>query len=502
MSLLTQVLNPAHQAGHVSHDYAETRLQRLIRYNLLWAYYENTMYDSDILASLDASAAKRAQEVLYTYVKPVFNVCTRAVSVDVGSVLADPVRVTSELPGIEQAIVDTWKRSKFQARLNRMLRYGSAYGDAYLRLYDETSGKPKIMLHPPTEMDIEVDPHDPDQIERAILTYNYFEGDKRCDYRMEITADAYYTFLDDEPTTFDGYPAPEWENALRVVPVVPVRLLDYGDVYGAPTFHSVLPQLDAVNEVASQLAQIVRMHADPQLVAYGMEKQNLSKGATKKGEVPIWYVNGISPVGMPPRLEFLEWSGNVTGVAEFLTFAKDAVHESLAELHLKKVRDGAAPSGYSVRLQLTEMLIKIGEMRRNAIEALRQINTLALYALGMVSDIEDAEGGSHDITAGDILPADEAADAGLVYQDLENGLIDEEEALKRRHYDKKDADAILKRVREAKKQKAEENARRFAPGYDNFQDVEPGMQPQGANNGAPGQQRPTLPPQQPKGQAQ
>jgi hypothetical protein len=471
-------------AGHVSRSVNEARIQRLVRYNLLWGYYENTMYDAEVLAKVDAKAAKRAQEVLYNYIKPVFNVVSRAVSVDVGSVLAEPVRVISDNPRVETAIVDTWKRSKLQAKLNRVVRYGAVYGDVFLRLYDETSGFPKIMLHPPTEMDVEVDPHNPDQIEKAILTYNFYEGDERRDYRMEISPDAYHTFLDDKPFAYPGYEAAEWPNTLGLVPVVPLRLLDFGDVYGAPTCHAVLPQLDAINEVASQLAEIVRMHADPQLVAYGMEKKNLSKGATGKGEVPIWYVNGMSPTGLPTRLEFLEWSGNVGGVREFLDFTSAAVHESLAELHLKGIREGGAPSGYSVRLQLTELLIKMHEMRRNAIEGLRQINTLALYAQGLVTDIEDAEGSSHEITAGDILPRDEQAEAALVYSDLEAELIDDEEALKRRHYDKKDADAILKRVREAKKQRDEEAAKRLAPGYGNFVDLE-GQTPQPARQGAP-----------------
>ena len=420
--------------------FEETRQDRLRRYQLNWSYYLNQMYDPGLITTLSGKAARRSAENLYFKIKSLFNVCTQACDIDAAAILAPPVVVTAN-GNLESNIVEVWKRSELQSRLSRLILYGAVYGDAYLRLADETTA-PRIVIHPPTEFDITVNPFDPSEITQAELSYNFFTGSglrTLRTYTLKITPDQYSTYLDDKPHDYDGRGA-AWDNTLGWIPVVPLRLIDDGDVYGVCTFQPVLAPLDAVNEIASQMADVVRMNADPQLVAYNIKAGALIKGEDTKGQTTVWYANGQSASDLQPKLELLEWSGSIQGLTEFLDWCKGNIEETIPEWHLKRVREQASPSGYSVSLQLTELQLKIAGMRRNAIEALRRINAMAMVASGKASDLADV---SHDIEVGTILPRDQEMTQKLAAADLAVGAIDRIEYLQQRGHDRKEAERLI-----------------------------------------------------------
>lgn len=443
MSLAAMIANQwgaVNYVGKLDASLLETPQQRYQRYQLNWAYFANQQYDAAIRAALSGQGARRAGEVLYHKIKPLFNICNQAASLDAAAVLAGAV-VTADNKRWEEGIVEVWKRSALQAKLQRLVLYGAVYGTVFLRLANETTS-PQIVIHPPTEFDITPDPHQPDTLLAATLSYNFYEGSTQRTYTLCIYPDRYETYLDGKLHDYDGR-GNSWENTLGIVPVAPLRLLDFGETYGQSTFYSELPQLDAVNEIASQMAEIVRIHSEPQLVAKNVKKGSLSKGHDDKGTTTVWYLNTAPGSTAEPSVELLEWSGNIEGAVDFIDWCKGNIEESMPEWHLKRVREQAAPSGYSVALQLTELQIKLEGMRRNAIEALRWIDGLAMVAQRQASGITDV---SHDIKCGSILPKDKEAEAKLVYQDYEHGLIDRVEALKRRDYDSKEIETILPRV--------------------------------------------------------
>jgi len=421
----------------------ETREDRILRYQLNWAYFLNRMYDEVVQgATTQSEAARRSKEILYHKIRPLFNVCGQAARLDAEGVFCPPVVVSAENKPIEIAIVDVWQRSNLQAELYRLVLWGAVYGDVFLRLANETTD-PQIVVHPPTEFDVTMNPHDTTKIQSAELTYNFFDETNRLrTYRMLIYPDKYETYMDDTLWAYDDR-GNSWENRLGFVPVVHCKLIDIGNNYGAATFSEVLPQIDSVNEIASQLAEIIRIHSEPQLIAYNVKKGSLTKGHDDKATTTVWYANQISGSDVVPRIELLEWSGNLGGMTEYIDWCKRNVEEQIPEWHIKRVREQNAPSGYSVELQLAELLLKLGSMRRQGVEGLRRINGMAMVASGRAREIEDV---SHDITAGSFLPRDIPKDADLVYRDLGNGLIDRVEALVRRGYDQVEAKDLLARV--------------------------------------------------------
>jgi len=439
----------------------ETQSDRLERYQLNWAYYLNRMYDADLIESIKGKGARRESENLYQKIKSLFNVCTQAGNLDAAAVLAPPVVVTSDTQAIERAIVDLWQRSQLQTQLYRLLLWGSVMGDVYLRLAGDVR-QPKILIHSAQEFDVAYDPHDQDRLAYAELSYNYFEASGEMHtYTLAIYPDRYETLRDNQPYTFDSNPvdADEWERddplaRQGLLPVVPVRLIDIGEVYGASTFAEVLPSLDAVNEIASQMADIIRINADPQLVAYHIKAGSLTKGEETKGQTNAWFINPPAglPEGVTPRLEMLEWSGSIQNMTEFVDWCKGNVEEMLPEWHIKRVREQNNPSGYSVNLQLTELQIKLEGMRRQAIEALHRANAMAMVMMGKAQDIYDV---SHDIECGSILPSDEEMEQRLALTDLTAGTISRAEYLRKRGYDN---DEIPDLIQAADREKAQQMA--------------------------------------------
>lgn len=447
LSTLTGLTNPADVA---SAALQETRGERLNRYQMNWAYYRNRMYDDDLRDEFEGKTDWRGGQQLYRLTRSLFNVCTHVGDIDAATILAPPVTVKSEgNESLNTALQELWRRSRLPTYIPRMLLFGSVYGDAFLRLANETT-EPRIIVHSPTVMDVDVNPHDPEEIILAQLSYNFREGTATRKYDMIIERDRYRTFRDDLPYAYGDRPA-EWPNTLGWVPVVPVRLIDIGEVYGGSSFQAVLPQLDSVNEIASQMAETVRIHSEPQIIAYGIKKGNLIKGDVTKGEAQIWYLNRPNSQSPEARVELLEWGGNVQGAVEFVDWTKRNVEEELPEYHLKRIRESGAPSGYSVELQLTEFQLKIGGMRGNAKEALKRIGAMAMVASGQASDIDDVP---HDIEMGSIIPQDKEMEQRLAAADLAAGAIDRKEYLIKRGYPEEEIDDLLKRVDEEKQERA------------------------------------------------
>lgn len=426
----------------------ETRQDRLLRYLLNWSYFLNRQYDELVQsATTESKAARRKKEILYAKIKPLFNMCGQAARLDAASVLAYPVTVSSEQVAIEKGISEVWRRSQLQSQLHKLVLYGAVYGDVFLRLANETT-KPQIIVHPPTEFDVRYDPHDATRIDMAELSYNFFENVATSvgmrTYTLRIYPDRYETYLDGKPHTYDAR-GQTWDNPLGFVPAVHIKLIDIGNLYGAATFHEILPQLDAVNEIASQMAEIIRIHSEPQIVAYNVKKGSLSKGSDDKATTTVWYANRVAGSEVDPKVTLLEWSGNIQGMTEYIDWCKRNAEEQLEEWHIKRVREQNQVSGYSVELQLVELLLKLQSMRRQAVQGLRRINGMAMVAQGKGDSIE-AVANAHEITAGSILPSNEAEEADLTYRDMQNGLIDRVEALIRRGYDREEAKKLIEAV--------------------------------------------------------
>lgn len=463
----------------------ESAQERRQRYLLNWAYYLNRQYDAAIQAAVDAKSAHRAQEVLYRKIKPLFNICTAAADLDAAAILPQPVKVIIDNPRGQEVVDRMWRRSRLDAGLSRTLLWGSAMGDAFLRLANEFE-LPETVIEAPTNFDVVYNPQDKTDILSAESSYNYTDpyDDREYTYSLIVTPESYSTYRNGRAYAYAGNPADatgplnSWPNGLGFVPVAHYKPLDSGGDYGLSTFFNVLTQLDAANEIASYMAEIIRVHAKPQMVAKWIKKGDLSKGDSDKGEDNIWYLEGnaaMAQMGIQPEVSLLEWSGgDLGGINTFIDGLRESIEQQLPEWHLKRVRDQASPSGYSVALQLTEFNLKMARMERAAKAALSEINCMAMVAQGVVPDMDAAREIEQTYDLGNVLPSDEKGDAELATIDLANNAITRLEYLIRRGYDEKDAKRLLREVDAEKEANMARATALFDPSPDDDDDTEEG----------------------------
>jgi len=370
----------------------ETDYSRNLRYRRNWRYYQNLPY-------LDPRPGA------YAKLRAVFNQITKIVDVDARFAMGERLQVHTE-PPVEGAINRLWEMSDFQQDKYLLARYGACCGDAFLKVVDnrpwELNPDPDpqvpVLLNvlPPDAVAPRYDPHD----RRRMLAckIEYVHG--REVHKEVITRDEILIYDPRDPERV----AERYANPLGFIPIVHIRNLDIGEEFGLCSFHNLLPTVDALNELASFMFDMVRVYADPVIIGRGMERGSLRKQTVDEAGRPVatvWWVP--NPDG---SFEFLEWSGNLPDVLAFLDRIQAAIERNTPELTLSGLRERQDLSGYSLSLHLVELVRKINEMRGNYFTAVEQANRMALRILELQGhgDFGDT---THRIIADPVLPVDD-----------------------------------------------------------------------------------------------
>jgi len=161
-------------------------------------------------------------------------------------------------------------------------------GDAFFKLVpapaDSRYGPVRIILIDTEAVEVDVSPHDRDDIRSVTVSYDFFErGDDgktvRRSYREIIDAASVTAFL-------DGVYAPQYsyDHSLGFIPVVHARNLDTGGgVYGDSLVGRLIEAQDAVNMLACDLMDIVRYDGHKTTI---FQNVHIDKGASRDGMTP------------------------------------------------------------------------------------------------------------------------------------------------------------------------------------------------------------------------
>jgi len=370
----------------------ETDYSRNLRYRRNWRYYQNLPY-------LDPRPGA------YAKLRAIFNQVTKIVDVDSRFTMGERLQVQAE-PEVEQAINRLWKESDFQQEKYLLARYGACCGDAFLKVVDnrawELNPDPdpeapvRLNVLPPEAVAPRYDPHD----RRHLLAckIEYVHG--REVHKEVITRDEVLIYDSHDPERV----AERYPNPLGFIPIVHIRNLDIGEEFGLCSFHNLLPTIDAVNELASFMFDMVRVYADPVIIGRGMERGSLRKQTVDEAGRPVatvWWVP--NPEG---SFEFLEWSGNLPDVLAFLDRIQASVERNTPELTLSGLRERQDLSGYSLSLHLVELVRKINEMRGSYFGGLERANRMALRILEIQGNGDFADT-THRIIGEPVLPVDD-----------------------------------------------------------------------------------------------
>jgi hypothetical protein len=370
----------------------ETDYTRNLRYRRNWRYYQNLPY-------------AEPRPGLYAKMRGIFNQVTKIVDTDARFAMGERLQVQAE-PELEQAINRLWQWSDFQQEKYLLARYGACCGDAFVKVVDnrpwELNPEPdpeapvRLNVLPPDAVAPRYDPHDRRRMLACKIEYVY----GREIHKEVITPQEILIYDPRDPDRV----AASYENPLGFIPIVHIRNLDIGEEFGLCSFHNLIPTVDALNEIASFMFEIVKLYADPVIIGRGMERGSLRKQTVDEGGRPVatvWWVP--TPEG---SFEFLEWRGNLPDVLAFLDRIQEAIERNTPELTLSGLRDRQDISGYSTSLHLIELVRKVNEMRGSYFTGLERANRMALRILEMQGNGEFGDA-THRIIADPVLPVDD-----------------------------------------------------------------------------------------------
>ncbi len=166
--------------------------------------------------------------------------------------------------------------------------YAKVTGDAFIKLVPQPEGSPfgpvRLILLDSEAVDLEVSPHDRDDLRRVRVGYDFFEEDdtgalRRRSYREVIDREAVTAFTDGE---FDE--GASREHGLGFIPVVHLRNLDTGGgVYGESYVARLTDAQDTINLLACDLLDIVRYDGHKTTI---FQNVNIDRGASRDGATP------------------------------------------------------------------------------------------------------------------------------------------------------------------------------------------------------------------------
>lgn len=240
------------------------------RLNLLWAYYDNSVFDS-----VAAWANYRSNYVLYRNIRSIYNPTRRLVNFYVAQVypgvlsedaakLPDGIQIAIPFSddtdeSLKAAIAQFWQWSNWQSGNKLMVRYGGATGSCLVEVVDNVErGKVTTAVRWPGLLADRARDDSPSLILDDVgnvkfYALEYEATDEKGDayiYRKEVSQESFIEYRDEKVIS-------EEENPYGFVPAVWCKHIDEGwgvdgeGVYGAPAISGSIGKIDELNGLAS-----------------------------------------------------------------------------------------------------------------------------------------------------------------------------------------------------------------------------------------------------------
>jgi len=182
---------------------------------------------------------------------------------------------------------EVFARNRWMRLLNLAALTGKVTGDVFIKLApaapDSRFGPVRIVLLDSGSVELEVSPHDRDDVRAMTVAYRFMEDDgggrRMRSYSEVIDARSVTAFV-------DGEFAPEYsyDHRLGFIPVVHVRNLDAGGgVYGESFVAQLVEAQDGLNLLSTDLMDIVRYDGHKTTIFQNVQ---IDKGASRDGRTP------------------------------------------------------------------------------------------------------------------------------------------------------------------------------------------------------------------------
>ncbi len=184
-------------------------------------------------------------------------------------------------------VSEVFSANRWPHLLNLICLYGKVTGDAFIKIApaspESRFGPLRLILLDTESVELEVNPHDREDIHAVTVSYDFFDRDESRP--GSFVKKSYKEIIDNRSVTgfVDGEYAPEYsaDHDLGFIPVVHIRNGDSGGgIYGESLVERLIEAQDGLNLLTSDIVDIVRYDGHKTTI---FQNVNIDKGASRDG---------------------------------------------------------------------------------------------------------------------------------------------------------------------------------------------------------------------------
>ena len=372
---------------------------RKVRYDILWAQYENSVYRS----IHSWAGTYKTRYALYRYIRNIYNPAYRLgefwkahlwggmLDAEAGEDGSLPIATTNE--ALRPSIAEVWQWSNWATQKDIVTLHGSIYGDVILKVIDDVE-REKVYLenvYPGLITDLTKDPFG------HIKGYTIEEerahpiNDRPVTYKEVCERDGdnviFRTYLNDALYAWNEEAA-EWVEPYGFVPMVHIQHNDVGLGWGWSELHPARSKMHELDDLASLLSDQVRKSVNAKWLLTGVKASSPDQTMTTtetaarpepgREEEPALYSPDPQSKAFP-LVAPIDIEGAVLHIQEILKdFERD-----YPELKFDALRVGGEVSGRALRIARQPAETKVLQRRAGYDDALKRAVQMALSIGGL-----------------------------------------------------------------------------------------------------------------------
>ena len=375
------------------------------RYQVLWAFYENTAY-----SHIHKWAIRyKSEHGLYKYIRSIYNPAHRLgefwkvhlmggtldIEAGDGSMVPSALPIQTDNKDLRRAIAQLWADSNWQVKKDVYTLWGPVMGDVALEVVDRPNRKKTYLrvVHPGTIKSATLDDfgnvkaYEIEEIREDLNGKEYTYGE-RCENVGGGTI--HYETLKDGRTFAYGDGPAEWEEQYGFVPLVLVKHNDVGLPWGWSEMHAGRVKFQEMDDLASKLSDYIRRSVHAPFLYSGVDKPKkkpilsdpdtvtnipapvLSTGSGERDDIPALYAPpGASATPLVAGLSIGE-------TAAYIKELLDLIEHDYPELAVDIQNAGGDISGRALRVNQQPATRKVNQRRPNYDDGLVRAHKMAV----------------------------------------------------------------------------------------------------------------------------
>lgn len=368
---------------------------RAAEYALLWAYYNNSMFDRSV-GYLNAWQTwrtfmmYRSNYNLYRNIRLIYNPTRRLVDFYAGQIypgvlsedgddlpdgvpLAIPFSEDTD-PALKDAIAQFWQWSNWQAKKSVQVRYGAALGNVLIELYDELDrGKvTSEIIWPGFLSHLQLDPAG--NVKAYHIEYLARNENGSYTYRKEVDINSFRYFKDNQPFDYSTTGAGSVvENPYGFVPAVWIKHVDVGGDHGSAAISGSMGKIDELNNLASHVHDQIHKKIGAPLVMWtsGSVKNlfdNAKRGSTDDFAVPTTDQENVLMLKGPAdgKVDHLTGDLNLSDAAIYMDKLLGEIEQDHPELAFyQELRNMSQVTGPAASRLVGDVASRVSEVMAN-----------------------------------------------------------------------------------------------------------------------------------------